>query len=129
MPWTDEQIGQMIDAHFAQQPIRCPDCDSLIRFNRAATSGYFLHGSCPKGHGGIQITRDQDPRKNEFRDWTEAELDTAVNSHLSSHTPKCPVDNSVLDVTENSTNQANRYVISCPRCNRRYVKEFPIKRR
>src|SRR5207248_2254123 len=93
----------------------CPECSAVVELHRSdSMRSYSLHGECPRKCGSLQFGRHDDPMKDHFRKWTDAELTAIVNKHFARQAARCPVDGARVDTKPVS---AGTFIhANCPRC-------------
>lgn len=124
MPWNDSHAAKFFDDHFKGHLVECPDCKAVIagEYSAFPTGGYYLDFACPKNCGSIRFKPNRDPRKAEFRPWTEQEKMKILNTHKSGQIPTCPVDESELHLDGPMGGKSITAI--CPRCLNRFKKDL-----
>jgi hypothetical protein len=125
MPWTDPESLQVLEGYWANGGAECPKCNAYIRFNyQPFIGGYLLFARCPRGCGGFDLNSGQDPRKGQFRNWTEEEANAVLNDYFRNQRPSCPVDGAEVQMTETPTFEGNMVHARCRRCGHGWQQMF-----
>jgi len=126
MPWTEPQTLNVLEEYWQRGSATCPTCQAVVRFNcKWVSDGYLLFAHCPRGCGDFTRSRTNDPRKDEFRQWTQEEGEAIHDAHFVGKHIVCPVDGGPVEVTEQRTNKGNNVIAVCRRCGNGWSEKYP----
>lgn len=122
--WTDEQRRAIFESYWATGGGRCPNDDSILEFSFAPFIGvgapYQLTARCPRDGNMAKFNRDDDPRRDQFRPWTDAEKEQLVDGYFRRRSGVCPVCGT--DVRMEQSSGAHPTVqLHCRRCGNFHV--------
>jgi hypothetical protein len=129
MPWTPQEESDLFDAYWKGEADHCPQCRAILNVGRMDLStGYRLRIECPRRCGRMEKYPANDPRKGDFRDWTEAEGRRLIDLMLENGVAECPIDGTRVNISQlDFANGSNEVRVSCPRCQAGYFYRFPPK--
>jgi len=79
MAWTNDQKVQLFENFWQNETSHCPTDNAKLEtnFQKFLGGNYVLIASCPRCSEMMQMQRADDPKKDEFRVWTEDEKSRA----------------------------------------------------
>jgi hypothetical protein len=118
MSWTREQLLAVYANVYAYRT-ECPACGGPLRRSAPAAPDVAAVVACDACGERREIGAGDDPLRDTFRDYTEAERRAITSAERSRQAPVCPVDGTVMDVqVQRSLGRTSNVVVRCPRCTR-----------
>jgi uncharacterized protein YbaR (Trm112 family) len=118
MVWTREQIELLYDGVYRNRMV-CPGCGGRLAVERSGEAGVFGVVSCDACGGRHRVSGENDPLRETFREFTEAEVKGIKKVDRARGTPVCPVDGTAMEVNaQRSLGRTSNVVVRCRRCAR-----------
>jgi ssDNA-binding Zn-finger/Zn-ribbon topoisomerase 1 len=126
MPWTQEQKNDVFEQYWSSGLAVCPIDKSRLQLNPIPHMGTMtLHADCPKCGSRLKMGPADDPRKDTFRDWSQAEVDSLVTDFFQHGSGTCPVCQASVSMKNMPNPTANNIYLDCPRCTNSERKSLP----
>jgi ssDNA-binding Zn-finger/Zn-ribbon topoisomerase 1 len=116
MPWTQEQFEALYADVYANRVV-CPSCDGRLKLERSKQPNEFGRVECIKCNQSHVISQQNDPLREKFREYTDAERKRIIDADKRRREPTCPIDGATMIVYAQRSLALNSQVkIRCPRC-------------
>jgi hypothetical protein len=119
MAYTPEQNAQIIKSFWESGgSARCPVDNARLDVRRTSVGpAYLLIGQCPKCGQYVKAGSDDDPKKSEFRQWTDEELVKMADGYFENRYANCPVCQIWVDTREiRNPMGPSSLIFHCKRC-------------
>lgn len=115
--WTDEQRRAIFEDYWRTGSGRCPTDDSILDFSFAEFLGgtYQLTARCPRDGNMAKFSRDDDPLREQFRQWTDDEKGQLVDGYFQRRHGTCPVCRTAVQMKP-SGGVSETVLLNCRRC-------------
>ena len=118
MSWTSEQLETLYANVYANRVI-CPGCGGALKLVRSKETGAFGRVECSRCNHSHDVAQRNDPLRESFREYTEAERKKIIAADKRRIDPVCPIDGTTMIVYAQRSLALNSQVrIRCPRCGR-----------
>jgi DNA-directed RNA polymerase subunit M/transcription elongation factor TFIIS len=116
MAWTSEQLESLY-ANVYGNRIVCPTCGGPCKLERSKQPNEFGQLECSKCNQSHDIAQRNDPLRDSFREYTDAERKAIIDADKRRLEPTCPIDGATMVVYAQRSLALNSQVrIRCPRC-------------
>lgn len=117
MAWTAEQSNEVFENYWQIGGAPRPFDGSLVDVHRARYQGsYFLTAGCPRCGSRLRMGREDDTRRQDFRQWTDQEKQRLVEDYFQQRAGDYPVCGASVHMQSVPTLDANHIMLLCDRC-------------
>ena len=116
MPWTPQQLADVYANTYAYR-FTCPACGGALVVDRSVQPDAFAHVHCPACDAQHLVGPRNDPLRDSFCQYTDAEKEQIFLADRMRQVPRCPVDGTPLDVhAQRSFGVTSNVTVRCRRC-------------
>ena len=116
--WKPEDLEALYANVYARR-LECPACGGQLDFVASGEVGVAGTASCARCAVQHVVCLENDPLRNTFRDYSDAERRHMRAVEPSGKPVVCPVDGTVMDVhLQRSLGRTSNVIIRCRRCTR-----------
>jgi hypothetical protein len=125
MEWTQEQKNRIFDDRWRGYLTHCPHDHARLEVEIKPIVGprglYVLTARCPRCQNHLEMGPQDDPKRKDFRAWTNEEKSQIIDQHFANGSVSCPVCQALFRC-EGSADVAPVAIINCrcPRCGNSY---------
>lgn len=128
MAWTEEQRNEVFENFWNDRATKCPNerCRAVIQPTLTKTDDdYILQAACPAGCGSLSMSREDDPFRTSFREWSGDDKADLLNFHFQGRISWCPVDRATVTSKNDPYDGGNIVTVQCVRCGQQLQQDFP----
>jgi hypothetical protein len=115
--WTPEQQTAIFENYWRTGTGMCPVHGLPLRISFHDRCGHYqLRVECPTSGLSLEMTRQDDPKRNQFRLWSDDQKHLMMRSHLLLGKAQCPVCQAIVRLSINRNSNGTTALIQCPRC-------------
>jgi len=118
MSWSNEQTHQIIEQFWRSGTASCPvDNGPLkLRMHKLRGGDYDLQAECLFCGKNKELRRADDPRRGQFRRWTNPEIERLVQVDLEGDHANCPVCGARVERSDPAASGSRPIIVRCFRC-------------
>jgi hypothetical protein len=116
--WRPDHLEALYANVYARR-LECPACGAPLAFTPSGDVGVAGTAACPRCAARHVVCLENDPLRNTFRDFTDAERRRMRATEPSGRPLACPVDGTAMDVhLQRSLGRTSNVIVRCRRCTR-----------
>jgi hypothetical protein len=100
MEWTQKQKNRIFDDRWRGYQTHCPHDHTRLEVEIKPIVGrrglYVMTARCPHCRNEMEMGPQDDPKRGQFREWTEGEKAEIITQHHANRSVRCPVCEAVV---------------------------------
>src|SRR3989442_15972224 len=117
MPWNQAQREEILESYWSEGRSECPNDGAQLTFELQQMRGdYTVLVKCPGCREMVQMNRSHDPRRSNFRAWTDEEKVSMRGHYRLLGRGSCPVCGAMITPSPSDTIGSQDVGLHCPRC-------------